>query len=246
MEGKTVEDYAVNSQGTKNVAHAVKVTSSVARVIFTSTQYVVGPGALPAHDQDFRPHTIYGESKVLSEKAVRSANLSCVWTIVRPTNIWGSWHPRYAREFWLVLKKGLYLHPGPQPVIRSYGYVGNVVLQLERILRSAENSVNGKVFYVGDESINLLEWVNAFSTELTGRKVRVLPRAFLRFLAWVGDSVIALGGRFPIFSSRFRSMTEDYQTPISETFTVLGKPEIPLREGVRETVSWLRTLDEFR
>ncbi|MGO9340347.1 MAG: hypothetical protein ACLPY1_22855 [Terracidiphilus sp.] len=60
-----------------------------------STQFVVGPGPLPVHDQDFRPYTVYGASKVLAEKAVRDGRLECVWTIVRPTNVWGSMHPRY-------------------------------------------------------------------------------------------------------------------------------------------------------
>ena len=80
MEGKTVEDYAANQVGTKNVVTAVQQIPSVERVIFTSSQYVVGPGPLPTNDLEFRPHTIYGESKVRSEQAVRSAELSCIWT----------------------------------------------------------------------------------------------------------------------------------------------------------------------
>jgi nucleoside-diphosphate-sugar epimerase len=243
--GRSLQDYAANFEGTANVAAAVKRTVSIQSAIFTSTQYVVGPGYLPKDDQDFRPHTIYGESKVRSEKAVRDANLSCTWTIVRPTNVWGSWHPRYAQEFWRVLKKGLYFHPGREPVKRSYAYVGNVVRQMQRILESPPELVAGKVFYVGDRSIDLLDWVNAFSLELRGRKVRVVPRPLVRLLAAVGDAVIVMGGRFPLFSSRYRSMTEHYTTPMEPTFAALGEPPIPWHQGVRETVAWLRTQGTF-
>lgn len=245
MKGRTVEDYAANSVGTANVVEAVRTTSSVKRVIFTSTQYVVGPGPLPQHDEEFRPHTIYGQSKVLSERIVRSAHLACCWTIVRPTNIWGGWHPRYPDEFWRVLKQGKYVHPGKKPVIRSYGYVRTVVTQIEQILNSPAELVNHRMFYVGDASINLLDWVNAFSLGLTSRPVRMVPRWIVRTLAWLGDGLKACGGDFPIFTSRYRSMTEDYDTPMEATFAALGKPRISLQEGVRETVEWLREQDEF-
>ena len=176
MSGSSVDDYAANDIGTKHVTLAIRQTPSVERVVFTSSQYVVGPGKMPASDEDCRPHTIYGESKVLSEKVVREANLPVSWTIIRPTNIWGRWHPRYPNEFWRVLKQGRYVHPGGDPVVRCYGYVGTVVDQVLNILERGDRSLDGKTLYVGDPPIDIYEWTNAFSLELTGRPVRVVPR----------------------------------------------------------------------
>ncbi len=243
--GTEVEDYVANHVGTRNVVSAIKQTRSVRNAVFTSSQYVVGPGPMPSHDQDFRPHTIYGQSKVLSEKAVREADLDCVWSIIRPTNIWGRWHPRYPSEFWRVLKQGRYVHPGGKRVTRCYGYVGNVVDQVMTLLGRDDGAYHKGVFYLGDRPIDLFEWTNAFSMELTGRPVRVVPRPALRALAKVGDVVVRSGGKFPIFSSRFRSMTEDYVTPMEPTFEALGPAPISMREGVRETVSWLRSEAAF-
>ena len=245
MFGKTVDEYASNHVGTANIAAAIKRTHSIERVIFTSSQYVVGPGALPTDDFDFRPHTTYGESKVLSEKAVRAADLDCTWTIIRPTNVWGRWHPRYPSEFWKVVKDGRYVHPGGAPVIRCYGYVGNVIYQIQRMLEADPSVVAGKVYYVGDPPMDLLDWTNAFSLQLTGRKVRVVPRTAVAALGKVGDLVIAMGGNFPIFSSRYRSMTESYVTPMQRTFDDFGMPPISLEEGVRETGSWLQELGPY-
>jgi len=56
---------------------------------------------------------------------------------------------------------------------------------------------------------------------------------------------VACGGRFPIFSSRFRSMTEDYLTPMTPTFDALGPSSVSMEQGVRETVQWLRGESEF-
>jgi GlcNAc-P-P-Und epimerase len=245
MFGDTVDDYAANHIGTANVIAAIRQTPSVEKVVFVSSQYVVRPGRLPEGDEDYRPHTIYGQSKVETEKAIRKAQLSVCWTIVRPTNIWGRWHPRYPSEFWRVLRQGRYLHPGGAPVTRCYGYVGNIVDQMLTILERADGSHNGKTFYVGDPPLDIYEWTNAFSLELTGKQVRVVPRPVLAVLAKVGDVVIRLGGKFPIFSSRFRSMTEDYVTPMAPTFAALGNPKKTLKEGVHETVGWLRSQDAF-
>jgi len=243
--GATVDDYVANHIGTEHIIAAIKQTPSVTNAVFTSSQFVVGPGPMPKHDQDFRPHTIYGQSKVLSEKAVREADLDCTWAIIRPTNIWGRWHPRYPSEFWRVLKQGRYLHPGGRRVTRCYGYVGNVVDQVLTLLARDDGAHHGKVFYAGDPPIDLFDWTNAFSKELTGRPVRVVPSGALRALAKVGDVVVRSGGKFPIFSSRFRSMTEDYVTPMDETFAALGPSRISMEAGVRETVGWLRSEGEF-
>ncbi len=235
----TKDNYRSVTNGTANVLDAIKSTPSVERVIITSTQFVHRPGNLPEHDEDFDPHTVYGQCKVISEQLTRSANLSAVWTIIRPTNIWGPWHPRYPREFWHVLKKGWYFHPGGESVIRSYGYVGNVVFQIEKILQAPCSLVDHKVYYVGDIPVRLIDWVNGFSRAITGRNARVVPSNVIRVLALIGDGLAVLGIKFPIHTSRYRSMTEDYLTPMAPTIKAFGEPPYSLDDGIRETIQWL-------
>jgi nucleoside-diphosphate-sugar epimerase len=242
-ENTTVEEgYKVNTEGTQNVLDAIRATPSVDRVIITSSQFVCGPGPLPKHDADYFPETVYGESKAISEKLTRAANLPATWTIIRPTNIWGPWHMRYRREFWRVVERGLYIHPGHQPVIRCYGYVKNVLDQIRKIFEAPRELVHGKTIYLGDRPTNLFDWVNGFSKALAGRPVRVVPRSIMRMLAMVGDIPTRLTGKpFLINSSRLRSMTTDYNTPIAETFKLLGENPYTLEQGIDETVAWLRS-----
>jgi len=239
-DSNQLNDYVVNTKGTATILDAVGATSSVAKVIMTSTQFVYGPGSLPNGDSDYNPHTIYGQSKVVSEELTRRANLNCHWTIIRPTNVWGPWHPRYDKEFWHILKKGLYVHPKTsKPVIRSYGYVGNVVWQIEEILKAQSDKVHGRVLYLGDKPISQIEWVNAFSVAITGHKVRVVPSSLLWGLGFLGSILSRFRIGFPMTLSRYHSMTRDYIVPMDPTFNTLGLPPFSIEEGVEATVKWL-------
>lgn len=239
-EGTTVEEgYSVNTLGTRNLLDVVRKTSSVERAIFVSTQYVAGPGRLPQDDEDYFPHTVYGQSKVITEQLVRNANLGCAWTLVRPTNIWGPWHMRYRDEAWRVIKKGLYLHPSGEPVFRSYGFVGNIVWQMNKILEAPCDVVDRQVFYLGDRPGDIYLWVNAFSMALRGKPARRMSRNVIAPVAWFGDVLGKFGKTFPLTSSRFKNMTSDYDTPMDKTFQAFGDPPFSLQSGVRKTVDWL-------
>ena len=44
-----------------------------------------------------------------------------------------------------------------------------------------------------------------------------------------------------INSSRFRSMTTDYETPMERTFELFGENPYTLEAGIEETVNWLKS-----
>ena len=230
--------YVQNHEGTRRLVNAVKACPTVERLIVTSTQFVCEAGYQPKDDLDFKPFTLYGESKRLTEMVTREARLSCTWTIIRPTTIWGPWSLRYRDVMFKVMRKGLYFHPSRRKVIRSYGYVGNVVWQMDRILRLPAERMNGRVFYVGDPPFDLRTWVEAVSKALTGRSVRYIPTWVVRSLAFTGDALKAVGLPFPITSGRFRSMTSDYITPMDRTIEALGPAPYSMEEGVKAMVAW--------
>jgi nucleoside-diphosphate-sugar epimerase len=241
VEDTTVaEGYGVNTIGTENVLRALRDNSEVKRVIVTSSQFVCGPRHRPAHVRDYGPHTVYGASKAESEELTRSLDPPYTWTIVRPVNIWGPYHERYRKEAWRVIDRGLYLHPGREPVVRTYGYVGNVVWQMARILSMPTDVVHRQVLYLGDLPGDIYEWVDEFSRQLTGRKARAAPRLVVRGIAAAGDLLAFMGLKAPLDSSRYRSMTSHYITPVADTYELLGRPPFSLQEGVGLTVSWLR------
>ena len=234
-----VADYDVNMAGTEIVAELCERLPSVQHLLHTSTQFVARPGVDVSDPLTFDPHTAYGQSKVVSEQVVRSVMRSTAWTIVRPTNIWGAWHPRYPYEFWRVVDRGLYLHPGRSQVTRTYGYVGNVVQQYVGIADADASLTSSAVIYLGDPPLDLSAWAQQFVLAITGRPMRYAPLSALRVLAVFGDALKVVGIRFPLTSSRLRSMTEDYVVPTREAVALTAEP-ISLDDGVRETVDWLR------
>jgi nucleoside-diphosphate-sugar epimerase len=237
MDEKTSAEtgFRANTQGTRNFLAAVQATPSVQRMLMCSSQFVCGPGRLPAHDEDYFPATVYGKSKVITEQETRRAGLDCEWVMVRPTNIWR------------IARKGLYVHPGGKPVVRCYGYVGNVADQMVALLEEPAEKVDRQTFYVGDPAADIYHWADAFCRALRGQSARKVPRPILRTAGLVGDVITALTGEpFYITSSRYRSMVTDYVTPMDKTYTLLGQPKVSLQQGVDETVSWLRSQSEYQ
>jgi nucleoside-diphosphate-sugar epimerase len=231
--------YQQNHEGTARLLEVVKATPSIERIVVTSTQFVCEAGYQPKHDLDFKPFTLYGETKRQTEMVTREAGLQCAWTIIRPTTIWGPWNLRYRDVMFKVMRKGLYFHPRKdKAVVRSYGYVGNVVWQIDRILRLPVDQVAGKVFYVGDRPFDLQIWVDAISRRLTGKPVRYMPTWMVKTLALCGDMLKLVGLTFPINSGRFRSMTSDYITPMDRTIEALGEAPFSLGESVDRTINW--------
>lgn len=240
VSGTQPSDYRVNTEGTANVIECAD-RFGTDRIVVSSTQFVCRPGHLPRSDDDYSPHTAYGESKVAAERLTRAASLSGSWTIVRPTTIWGPGDLRYRSHFYRVMARGLYVHPSGPPAMRSYGYVGNVVHQIRVILDVGADLVHARTLYLGDPVAPLTDFVEEFARQ-AGTRIRKVPRVLVRSIAAVGDALGAAGLSFPITTSRYLSMTEDYPVPIDATFELLGPPRYSLEDGVRETVTWLREI----
>ena len=247
-ENTTLEKgYEVNIRGTANILEVVKNTSSIEKLIIASTQFVYkseNEYDYPKNSDDYKPHTIYGKSKVITEKLTKSSNLNCCWTIIRPTTIWGPGDLSYRKRFYQTLKRNLYFHPKCKTAIRSYGFVGNVVHQIMDILLIDKNLVNNKIFYVGDKPIEVKNWVQEFLNQINGKKVKEIPILYFKIASLIGDLYEKiLNRRFIIDSNRLKSMTESYPVPIEDTFKILGDPLYSIEESVRKTLNWLKQLN---
>ena len=122
--------YAANIEGVQNIVEAIKVTSSIKRVIFASSQLVCRVGYQPKNDEDYCPNTLYGESKVRTEQIVRSSGeFGATWVIIRPISIWGPWFDIPYKNFFETIKKGLYVHTAGVTTYKQWGFVLNSVYQ---------------------------------------------------------------------------------------------------------------------
>lgn len=234
-----LEAMRANTEGLANLCEAVKALATPALLVHASTQLVAGPSVGGFAPLDYRPYTAYGESKAQSETILRDSS-GFPWVIARPTTIWGPHHPTFGRAIWKYIKLGCYLHPSGVKVVRSYGYVGNVVFQLMRLLALPQAQVAGQTLYVGDAPVDSEVWLDSFSRALRGRPVRRVPISLLRLAAQAGEALGKAGGPSPINLGRLHRMTSDYPVAMEPTFRLLGEGPVSLSEGVERTIRWLR------
>ena len=238
LTGKDLEDYSTNILGVKNVLKISKNISTIRKVVFTSTMLVCKVGYVPVNDEDYCPPNLYGESKMIGEQLVRNENTSFDWTIIRPTSIWGPWFgPTYRGFFELIMKKRYFNFTGRMST-KSYGYIGNIVYQIDAILFSG--SCSKSTLYVSDyEAANIKVWAKEIGDQL-GTRIYTVPRGLIWIAAKIGDVVENIGLKFPINSFRYINMTTDaiYQT--EDTRKIAPDVKYSRKEGVKLTIEWLK------
>jgi nucleoside-diphosphate-sugar epimerase len=241
LDGQSLDDYRANIQGVSNVVSAARQTPSLRRAIFTSSQLVCRLGYVPKNDGDYLPTTLYGQSKVCTERIVREEDGGGVtWCLVRPTTVWGPGMSVHYQRFLRMVARRRYVHIGTEPVWKTYGYVGNVVHQYLRLLESEPNRIYRKTLYLGDyEPLSLSRWADGLARGLGAPPIRSMPRALARTIARIGDALNAIGWKaFPFNSFRLDNVLTPSVFDLSETRAICGPLPYTVEEGIEETVRW--------
>ena len=241
LNGATIADYDANTSGVRNMIAAAQSVGTVTRILFASSRYVHRTEVFPKHDDDYSPFTTYGESKVETERIVRSSGLEIPWAIFRPTSIWGPWFRIPYRTFFNTVRRGVYVHPRGRKISKSYGYVGNVVHQIEQFLFVDASKIDKQTFYVSDDrNMDVLEFAQLIQQAFGAPPIREVPLAVLRGLAIAGDVLKKMGvSNPPITSFRLSNLLTPMDYDLSLTTQVAGPSPYTLRAGVQSTVEWI-------
>lgn len=243
MHGSAVSEYLANTSGTANlIVAAAAVSGRLRRVIFASSRMVCPIGYQPGSPLDYRPPNPYGESKVIGEQMVRAASLACEWVLVRPTSIWGPWFSVPYRDFFDAVSRGRYVHPRGQRIRKSFGFVGNTVFQLRRLMQAPAEAVHGQTFYLADfEPIEVLEWGGVIARAFGVPAIREVPLHLLRIAARAGDLMQALGWKdAPLTSFRLDNLLTQMLYDTGSLEAVCGPLPYRVEDAVPLTVAWMR------
>lgn len=225
--------------GVSNLLEALAQVPNLKRVVFASSMYVCEPGYMPKYFEDYAPHTLYGESKVETERLIKEANPSYTWSIIRPTSIWGPWFGEPYDKFFHIVLRHMYFHMGSKACKKTYGYVDNAIYQIMSILKADSEKVNGKVFYLGDyEPYPITDWANEIA-KFEDIHIPNVPFWCFKFVGWFGDFLKKFGVAFPMTSFRLHNMTTDNVhnlNPIKEI-----APNLPVSRlvGTKRTLDWI-------
>jgi nucleoside-diphosphate-sugar epimerase len=246
-EKTNLAGYAANIDGVQNLIAAVRLTPSLRRAIWTSSQLVCRVGYVPHDDTDYTADTLYGQSKVRTEQIVRQQDgAGREWCLVRPTTVWGPGMSPHYQRFLRMIERGYYFHVGNSPLWKSYSYIENIAFQYWRLLEAPAKLVHGRTLYLADyEPIDLLAWSDAFQRAFQARPIPHLPLSLAHMLAYCGDAVNGIGLRkFPFNSFRLNNVLTQYQFDLKPTETVCGPLPYTMEQGVAETAAWLQQLQK--
>jgi len=240
LRGSTIADYSSNTDGTRSLLRALRQLKTAPNVVVASTRLVCHPGYTPVSDTDFRPTTAYGASKAEMEQIFR-AEATHDWIIVRPTSVWGPWFREPYRDFFDLVQAGRYLHPAGHTVLKSMGFVGNAVFQLDRLIGHGFPVLNRRVLYLADyEATNIEEWARHIAAITGSQPPKRVPVPLLRLAAVVGDASRALGVRNPPLTTfRLRNILTSQVFDTGPLQDVVGPLPFTRDEGDEITVDWL-------
>ena len=243
LDGSSLDDYKANTLGVSNMLEAISTVDSIVKTIFASSMLVCKAGYKPVNYNDYKPTTIYGESKVASEEYIK-ANLAINsnWNIIRPTSIWGPWFGTPYRNFFDLIVKNRYVNIKATAANKTFGFVGNAVFQINELLFSQDRSLDRKSFYIGDNPcVNISEWANEILRAL-GRKPAIeFPLYLFKSLAYLGDLMGLIGVKFPMNSFRLRNMTTNNIQNLDDLYDNIGPPPFSREEGIKLTLNWMIT-----
>jgi nucleoside-diphosphate-sugar epimerase len=240
LDGKTLKEYDANITGVQNLMTIVAELPKLKKLVVASSKFVTENNYIIKDQFDYCPHTIYGESKVETERIVWKNTPSCDWCIIRPTSIWGPWFGVPYRTFFDVIKKRMYFHIGNIKCYKTYGYIGNSMYQIEKLLSTETVNDDQKVFYIGDEpAYEINEWADEIANELEF-KLPTMPVWFVKLLAKFGDVVGVIGFHFPMQSFRYQNMTKDGVNILDKTLKIAPEKPFTRIQGVKETLKWMQ------
>jgi GlcNAc-P-P-Und epimerase len=219
----SIADYEVNFCTPENICAILAKHSQLAlrRVIFTSSQYVIGPSHSGEEKFGYAPHTVYGISKVILEQCVfdleaKFTSFGVDYFIVRPTNVWGGRHPKYSTTWEKLLKRFLVVVPFKK-VIKSYCHISTLCQLFENMVKVETHHLAkyDRVIYGTDLPMTQIDWIKL---QVGGLREHGVSAGFFRAPIWVLYSLsfmitavsIVFRVNNPLPQSRVDSMTYSY------------------------------------
>jgi farnesol dehydrogenase len=219
----------------------------VARFVHVSSVAALPP-VRPARARGLpRRPTEYGRSKTASEQAVArymAAGNDAV--IVRPTRVYGPgpWNDANGttRLAAMYLKGQMRIRLRDGDVEANYVHVDDVARGIEL---AADRGRCGAAYMLGGENATLQHYF-ALIAEITGvrRVVVPVPPQVVLPVACLGAMWCRLGGHASVTPSWLNNFLEHRPVDIGPARADLGYDPLPLREGLRRTLAWLKTVEK--
>jgi len=237
------ELFTVNADGTRTVVNAVRTAGvDVRRFVHVSSLAAAGPvenGVVPSGDEEARPVSDYGRSKLAGEEPVR--RLSLAWTILRPPAVYGPRDRDFLRLFRMA-GRGVAPVFGDGSQRLSMVFAGDLA---QAIVGCLEGAPARGVYYPAHREVTTARaLVEGIATAL-GARVHIvrIPRGVIRPLLWITGSVARAAGRATLLSAdKAHEILADAWTcsPAALEARTGWRASMDLADGLRRTAAWYR------
>ena len=245
LDGRSILDYAANTDGVSNVIESLDAATSLSRVLFASSRLVCEIGYQPKTEDDYLPTTPYGESKVIGEQIIRerSAGIICPWMIFRPTSIWGPWFGVPYKDFFMMILNGRYVHPAKKRIRKSFGYIGNSVYMINKLLLCEVNLIHGNTLYLTDyPELEVKSWADMIAKKSGNKPPREIQYIILKLAAICGDTAKLFGWENPPLTSfRLDNLLTEMLHDTNDLKEICGKLPFSVERGIEETLAWINS-----
>ena len=233
-----------NRDGTRNIANAALAAGTNPRVVLVSSMAAGGPAARGAPKRDDTadaPVTMYGRSKLASERALRDVPLP--WVILRPPTVYG---PRDRDNLLAIFKAARY---GIAPVFGD-GSMEVSLIHVEDladaiVLAGTTQGLGGRTFYVNHPEVtSTAALVRTIGGEV-GRTLTLIPipRWLARTALTATGGLAALFGRKTILrADKTHEFFQDAWTADPAAFIEATGwlPRYDSASGLAHTAAWYR------
>lgn len=182
LKGTRTDEYSINWIGVENIIDSIG--SKDIWFVHFSSMLVCKLGHNLEHATDYCPDTVYGESKVKSEKTLIGSNNN-KWTIIRPTTVWGE-NAKFPYSLFIsIVKKYGFIELDIFSSKRDFCHEAYAKILIESMLFSAINSkrnLHKKIFYLTDAKPSSINDLAKVASKLYGGKTYKIPNFFNIFL----------------------------------------------------------------
>ncbi|MBU8932509.1 MAG: SDR family NAD(P)-dependent oxidoreductase [candidate division Zixibacteria bacterium] len=237
--------FEVNERGTRSLMEEVaKNNPDVKKVIYISSLAAAGPaieGRPVTEDDQPRPISIYGESKLAGEKAALSYAEQLNVISIRPPGVYGP-GDREIFSFFNIVNKGI------RPLIGNI----NRKLQLVHVddlcrgicLATTGETVSGESYFIAENQSYTMKDLVDILARAAGRKgiALRLPGALFKLIAVISEFTFKAVGATPMLTrEKARELHTSWEVSTSKARGAFGfESEIPFEQGARETYKWYR------
>lgn len=241
--------FPTNAEATRRVAEACAQVSSPPRLVYLSSIAAAGPSApgRPCREEDApHPVSLYGESKLAGERAVRDLAGRLGASIVRPPIVYGPGDREFVPMLARMARLGLVLTAGRDERRYSVLHVEDLCQGLLAVAERGsrvEPGGSAGIYYLDDGAEHRWEDIGRAACAALGRRaVELRLPMFFTVLAAARSAVAASLSRKPAMLSfdKLKEVRQATWTCSSERARreIGYEPRVPLETGMRQALSW--------